>query len=174
MIRCIGTTDRIVFAITAQNQKTDNRMPTMDQIRRRESLMQAQICCGSLGGALALWGIAPAFIHRLATGHVPGFEIIVLGGAGVAMGAFCLWLNLLIGRNNRNALWGAFGVALFLVTGNLMTWMLVGSQAVSIFVGILAAGLVLTSWYALHLHRDEPLNEAANTDGEHSKQGTLA
>lgn len=132
-------------------------MPTMTEVQRRESLMQAQICCGSLGGALALWGIAPAFVHRIATGHSPGPEIIISGGVGLAMGIFCFWLSMLIGKNNRQALWGAFGVALFLVTGNVMTWMLVGSQAVSIFVGVLAAGLALTSWYALHILDDKPM-----------------
>jgi hypothetical protein len=129
-------------------------MHTLESIRRRESILQTQICCVSLGGALALWGVAPAFVHRLATGRIPEFEIILLGGIGMALGAFCFWLNFMISKRNRNALWGAFGVALFLVTGNVMTWILHGSQSVSIFVGILAAGLALTSWYALHLHQE--------------------
>jgi len=139
-------------------------MPTIDDVRRRESLTQVQICCGSLGAALALWGIAPAVIHRFATGHPPSLEIILLGGLGMTMGVFCLWLTMLIGQNNRHALWGAFGVALFLVTGNVMTWMLVGSQAVSIFVGILAAGLALTSWYALNHYQEHPIREDAQSD----------
>lgn len=134
-------------------------MPTMTEVQRRESLMQVQICCGSLGGALALWGIAPAFVHRMATGHPPGFEIIIMGGLGLSLGIFCFWLSMLIGQNNRQALWGAFGIALFLVTGNVMTWILVGSQAVSVFIGILAAGLALTAWYALNTMDDEPIHK---------------
>lgn len=145
-------------------------MHTLESIRRRESILQTQICCVSLGGALALWGIAPAFVHRLATGRVPEFEIILLGGAGMALGAFCFWLNFMISKCNRNALWGAFGVALFLVTGNVMTWILDGSQSVSIFVGILAAGLALTSWYALHLHQHTPIEDVhANADAHPSE-----
>lgn len=144
-------------------------MPSLDEIRRRESLLQVQICNGALGGALALWGIAPALVHRMATGRPPGMEIILLGGAGLALGAFCLWLNLLIGHKNRNALWGAFGVGLFLVTGNLLTWILLGTKAVSIFVGIMAAGLMMTAWYAIHLHRELPEEDSASSD-----EGSLA
>ena len=132
------------------------RSKNIDNARNApQSLRTAQIMCLFFGVALLTWGLAPAIVPSLVTGHWPRAEAFTVGGLTICLGLSFLVLGVLVGRRVTWALWTVFltSLALLLVTIALMAmgWF----KMASVYPMLLSAGTAGASWLAVEARRTD-------------------
>jgi hypothetical protein len=71
-------------------------------------LLAAHTSCLCLGLTLLLWGLAPAFVQRLATGQAPGLGMFISSGFVFVLGGVFISFHVLIRRGVRWSAWSAY------------------------------------------------------------------
>ncbi|MBN2445632.1 MAG: hypothetical protein JXO22_02830 [Phycisphaerae bacterium] len=120
-------------------------MTTSAGMRPSRADSGVRFSCLMLGAALAVWGVAPALMHRLITGQTPTLGVLGFGSASLAIGAMYLGLYLLIRQGARYAVWLALILGALLLLADLGLWMTLGARYVSGFVLLLAGAVVATA-----------------------------
>ncbi len=131
-------------------------MPVMVQPEQDQFTTATRVGCTVLGGAMIAWGIAPAFIYRVATGDAPSSQMLAMGSFSVLVGFTFVGLSVLLCRYVRWALWATFWLSSTLAVATLMVWMVYGPVMVSQFVLILGGGTAASAGVALLTERPKP------------------
>lgn len=130
-------------------------MPATDnpEKKARQAQWNAQVTTAFYGLAMLVWGLAPAAVHRLASGYTPPPSTFAVGGLTMALGVVLLVLSALISRKVAWALWTVLVLSSVLLLGSLTLIMVGGAGIPSIFPLLLAGCTAGTCWLALDARR---------------------
>ena len=129
------------------------RRITNTERKRRQTLRTAQISSVLFGVGLLTWGLAPAVVQRISTGHPPLLEMLAVRSLTLLLGVGLVVLGVLIGRGVGWALWVALLVSLGLLAGALSIAALWGATTPGLFPLLLALSTAATSGLALDARR---------------------
>ena len=121
--------------------------------KARQALWNAQVTTAVHGLAMLVWGLAPAVVHRLASGYTPPLSSFAVGGLTMTVGVALLGLSILISRRVAWALWTVLALASTLLLGSFVLIMVGGAGIPSIFPLLLAACTAGTCWIAIDTRR---------------------
>lgn len=119
-----------------------------DDWRPEHAQLFAQVSCLCLGLALAAWGLAPAVMERILTGHAPSLEAIAVRSMTLLTGVAFIGLHVLIRHDVAWALWSACALSSLMLLATLLAVLLGESGAVSIFPLFLASCTAFSTWLA--------------------------
>ena len=121
--------------------------------KARQALWNAQVTTAVHGLAMLIWGLAPAVVHRLASGYTPPLSSFAVGGLTMTVGVALLGLSILVSRQVVWALWTVLALATALLLGSFVLIMVGGAGIPSIFPLLLAACTAGTCWIAIDTRR---------------------
>ncbi len=117
--------------------------------RPEHSLLLAQAACLSLGTGLVLWGLAPAVIERIVTGHTPPLAMLAMNALIFLLGSAFLLSSFMIHARRRWAAWFAFGLAVMLGGAGVAIILATGMRSSSSFLLLISAVTSFSTWLAI-------------------------
>lgn len=137
------------------------------------SLLLGQISCLCLGVGLIIWGLAPAVIERVVTGHTPSLDLLATNSLLLALGAVYVLMQVFIRRRRNWAAWFAFTLSVLLAGGGVAIIVATGMRFASTFLLMISAITALATWLAIdaiswygRVEREERAAEAERAQRE--------
>ncbi len=114
-----------------------------------DSLLFAQVSCLCLGVGMLIWGLAPAIVQRLVTGHAPDWDVFFVDSVVLLLGVAFVGLQALVARAVRWAVWTAFAISAMLAAAGLALTTIVGMRLTSSFLVLLSGWNAFACWLAI-------------------------